>query len=92
VGLSGADLSRAIVRGTRLREADFSRLRCQDGSIRDADLSGADFDGADFTNCDLRGSDLSALDPAKVRLKGAIIDLQQALSLVQAMGLDVRAD
>jgi hypothetical protein len=40
----------------------------------------------------LRGSDLSALDPAKVRLKGAIIDLQQALALVQAMGLDVRAD
>lgn len=48
--------------------------------------------GGDFTDCDLRGSDLSSLDPAVARLKGAIIDMQQALSLVQAMGLDVRAD
>ena len=53
---------------------------------------GTFFDGADFTDCDLRGSDLSALDPARVRLKGAIIDMQQALSLVQAMGLDIRAE
>ena len=62
------------------------------GRSDEACAPGADFDGADFTDCDLRGSDLSSLDPARVRLKGAIIDMHQALSLVQAMGLDVRAD
>ena len=60
--------------------------------MRDADLSGAALDGADFTDCDLRGSDLSTLDPGTVRLAGAIIDVQQALTIAQALGLDVRAD
>lgn len=90
VGLPGADLRRASFRGTRLREADLTGARCQTGCIRDADLSGAWLHSADFSGCDLRGSDLSALEPENVRLKDAIITIDQTIIIAEALGFDVR--
>lgn len=90
VGLPGADLRRASFKGTRLREADLTGARFQGGSVRDADLSGAWLHSADFSRCDLRGSDLSAIEPENVRLKDAIITIDQTIVIAEALGLDVR--
>ncbi len=92
VGLPGADLRKAVLRGVRLREADLTGARCQGSAIRDADLSGAWLHSANFSDCDLRGSDLSALEPEHVQLKGAIVTYEQALVLAAALGLDVRPE
>lgn len=70
--------------------ADLTGARCQGSSIRDVDLSGAWLHGADFTGCDLRGSDLSAMEPDNVRLKKAIITIDQTIVIAEALGLDVR--
>lgn len=90
VGMPGADLRRAAFTGARLREADLTGANCQRGSIRDVDLSGAWLHSADFSGCDLRGTELSALEPGTVRLKGAIITIDQTVAIAQALGLDVR--
>ncbi len=90
VGLPGADLRRASFLRTRLREADLTGAQCQRSAIRDADLSGAWLQRADFSGCDLRGSDLSAIEPETVRLKQAIITIDQTIVIAEALGLDVR--
>ncbi|MCD9088132.1 pentapeptide repeat-containing protein [Stenotrophomonas sp. SY1] len=90
-GLPGADLRRANFLRTRLREADLTGARCQGSSLRDVDLSGAWLHSADFSGADLRGSDLSAIEPENVKLKNAIITVDQTVVIAQALGLDVRA-
>ncbi|MFC3552170.1 pentapeptide repeat-containing protein [Lysobacter cavernae] len=92
VGLPGADLRRASFLRTRLREADLTGAQCQRSSIRDVDLSGAWLHSVDFSGCDLRGSDLSALEPENVRLKEAIITIDQTIVIAEALGLDVRLE
>lgn len=92
VGLRGADLRTALLRGVRLREADLSTARCQGSSLRDTDLSAASLHGADLTGCDLRGSDLSGIEPEHVQLRGAIITVEQTIAIAEALGLDVRVD
>lgn len=92
VGLPGADLRRASLRGVRLREADLTGARCEGASLRDVDLSGAWLHGAKLTGCDLRGSDLTAVEPEHVELRGAIVTFEQALVIAVALGLDVRPE
>jgi fluoroquinolone resistance protein len=90
VGLPGADLRQASFRGVRMREVDLVGARCAGTLFRDVDLSGAWLHHADLQGADLRGSDLSALDPATVEVRRAIIDPDQALVIVGALGLDVQ--
>jgi uncharacterized protein YjbI with pentapeptide repeats len=90
VGLPGADLRRASFSRLRMREADLTRARCDGGRLLDVDLSGASLRGASFVRTDLRGSDLSALDPTATDVAGAIIDTDQAITIAEALGLDVR--
>jgi uncharacterized protein YjbI with pentapeptide repeats len=92
VALPGADLSRATIRGARLREADLTGASFTGGTLRDADLSGALLRHAKLAGCDLRGSDLGALDPEEVELRGAIVTYEQALVIAVALGLDVRPE
>lgn len=92
VGLSGADLRSASFTDVRLRGADLTDARCEGAALRQVDLAGASMMGANLSGCDLRGSDLSSLDPTAVRLRNAIIDWQQALQVVAALGLEVRPD
>jgi uncharacterized protein YjbI with pentapeptide repeats len=89
-GLPGADLRGVELVGTKLREADLTGLRAAKATLRNVDLSGAMLQRADLTGADLRGSDLSSLDPLTVQLRGAIIDLPQAMAVAQSLGLDVR--
>ena len=59
--------------------------------LRDVDLSGAEFRETDLSGADLRGSDLSTLDLDGVTLRGATVDLAQAVVLVTALGLNVES-
>ena len=45
-----------------------------------------------FSGCDLRGSGVSAIHPENSDLRGAIVTIEQAVAIAQALGLDVRAD
>jgi uncharacterized protein YjbI with pentapeptide repeats len=90
VGLPAADLRSASFSGVRMRDADLTGLRCEGSSLRDVDMSGAWLQSADFTGCDLRGSDLSALEPENVKLRGAIITIDQTITIAESLGLDVR--
>lgn len=90
VGFPGADLRGASFRDCRLREADLTGARFEGASLTGADLSGAWLHAANLSGCDLRGSDLSTLDPLATEVKRAVIDVDQAVVLAGALGLDVR--
>ena len=92
VGLPGADLRSAAFTRVQMREADLNGARCDGAALRDVDLSGASLRGATLARCDLRGSDLSAVDPRGVELRGAVITIDQAIIVAQALGLDVRLE
>ena len=92
VAMPDADLTRATLAGTRLREADLTGLRAAGATLRGLDLSAAELTGAHLGGADLRGSDLSALDLRDAQLTGAVIDVAQAVVLVTSIGLDVRPD
>ncbi len=52
-------------------------------------LSGADFSGAKLLGADLRGSRIDGVRIGPQELKGAIIDMTQAIALVRGMGIIV---
>ena len=89
-GLPGADLRGAVFDGVRMREADLTGAKCQEARFRDTDLSGAWVFGASFEKSDLRGSDLSAFDPTEVRMREAVITMDQAVVIAAGLWLDVR--
>ena len=89
VGLPGARLGGALLRGVRMREADLSGARLDRATLTGCDLSGAWLHKADLTGCDLRGSDLSALDPLTTTVSRALVDTAQACVIAEALGFDV---
>lgn len=90
VSLSGSDLRNARFHKVRMREADLSGANCEKSEFVNVDLSAAQVRGAKFGQADLRGSDLSAFNPYEVELKRAIIGVEQAMTIAQALGLEVR--
>lgn len=92
VDLARADLRSARFTGTRLREADLTGARCHGGTLRDGDLSGAALAGADLSGCDLRGTDLGGIDPLGVDLRRALVTIEQAVVIAEALGVDVRVE
>ncbi|WGX96603.1 pentapeptide repeat-containing protein [Nocardioides sp. L-11A] len=53
----------------------------------DVDLTDAVARGATFEECSFRGCDLSPVDPVATSLGDAVVDLDQAVALVRALGL-----
>lgn len=92
VGLPAADLRRARLDGVRMREADLTGAKLDRAVLTNCDLAGAMWSRAELAGCDLRGSDIGDIEPDNVRLRGAIIDWPQAVSIARSLGLDVRAD
>lgn len=92
VGVPGADLRTASFRRVQMREADLTGARLQGAVLRDVELGGASLHRADLSKCDLRGSDLSAVDPETTVLRGAIITIDQTITIAEALGMDVRAE
>lgn len=84
VDLSGADLS-----GSRLVEALLD-----EASLRGADLTGADLNnvsgrGVILAGADLRGAVFNNLDPRQLDLTGVRITAEQALTLLEPLGVIV---
>ena len=75
-----------------MREADLERAHAHGASLRDLDLSAANLRDADLSDADLRGSDLHGIEPHRTNLQGAVVALEQAVTVAEALGLDVRAD
>jgi uncharacterized protein YjbI with pentapeptide repeats len=88
--LRGAVLEGSRLSGVDLREADLAHLAGKGLVLTACDLSGADLTGARLPGADLRGSLLGDLDPRVVELRGALVDVAQALHLVGTLGLEVR--
>ena len=91
VALVRADLRAARFEDVRMREVDLSGANCEKAHLVDMDLTSAQTHRANFARADLRGSDLTGLDPAGVDLTGAVIEPAQAITIAQALGLEVRA-
>lgn len=92
VGLPKAELKGATFRELRMREADLAGARLDGATLARVDLSGASLQRANLSRCDLRGSDLSTLDPLSTELHRAVVDVDQAVVIAQALGLDVRPE
>jgi fluoroquinolone resistance protein len=90
-GFPGAALEKVVFEGVRMRETDLTFARCSGATFAGCDLSGSWFQGANFGGATLTGSDLGDLDPRTVELQGAFIDGQQAVRLMETMGLRVIA-
>jgi uncharacterized protein YjbI with pentapeptide repeats len=66
-------------------EANFSHVVLIDCNLRNAELSGSKLGGVDFSTCNLDGARVGIQE-----LRGATIDLKQAISLVEALGINVK--
>jgi uncharacterized protein YjbI with pentapeptide repeats len=74
------DLSEADLVG-----ADLSHVVLTDCSLHNADLSGSKLDGVDLSTCKLDGARVGMAE-----LRGATVNVKQALSLVEALGIEVK--
>ena len=89
----GSNFFDATFENVRMREADLTGARLDGATVRGTvDLSGAWLHSAKLSGCDLRGSDLSSVDPLTVELNRTIIDIDQAVTLAVALGLDARPE
>ena len=85
----------------------FKRVRFENCNLSEANFQSADLTGVVFDKCDLRGAKLadakligadlrsSNIDGARVGIKelqGAIVSMEQAVSLARSLGVDVRLD
>lgn len=82
---SGADFSRATLRGARVRNTLMRFAR-----FNDADLQGADFSRSDLSKADLTGADVSGADFTRTKLYGALLTGVRGLD--SAKGLDHAID
>ncbi|MCX5069500.1 pentapeptide repeat-containing protein [Micromonospora lupini] len=89
VALPGADLRAVWLSGVRMREADLTGANLTGATVTGVDLSGAQLHNCRLGGADLRRSDLTALDPTSVERAGALVDVEQALVIAQALGFRI---
>jgi uncharacterized protein YjbI with pentapeptide repeats len=85
----------------------FKRVRFESCNLSETNFQSADLTGVVFDKCDLRGAKMadaklagadlrsSNIDAARVGIKelqGAIVNIEQAVSIARALGVDVRLD
>lgn len=90
----------------QFRFSSFKAVRFDHCDLSDADFQGANLTGVTFAHCDLRnvemsgaklagadlrGCNIDGLRAGQRELQGAIIDPVQALALVQAFGIVIKA-
>jgi uncharacterized protein YjbI with pentapeptide repeats len=90
--LGGCDLRGVDLSDCRLREAGLVGADLRKAVLRRADLSGVRCNGAKFDEADLRGARVDPTLWTTVALRGARIDIGQALAYAAAHGLDVHGE
>ena len=86
---SGTYLCGAGFKDTRLVHGVFQNCDLSKASLIDCELDNIEAQNLSLAGADLRGSRFNNLDPRKVDLAGAKIDADQALTLLQAMGIEI---
>lgn len=88
---SGLDLRRTAFLTCSARDVDFVNANLTEAVFSGTDLQNASFSGADLSRCDLRGAIKYFINPQHTKLKGAKVDLPEAASLLEALGVQVSA-
>jgi fluoroquinolone resistance protein len=86
VRMRQADLRGVSLRGVRLAEADLTDADLTDVDLREADLSFATLRGAKLNGTDLRGARVTGVDLSLLDLRGARLDVAQAVQVAQGLG------
>jgi uncharacterized protein YjbI with pentapeptide repeats len=86
VRLRGADLRGVSLRGVRLAEADLTDADLSECDLREADLSHATLRAARLAGADLRGATVTGVDLAALDLRGAVLDVAQAVQVARGLG------
>ncbi|MGL5265267.1 MAG: pentapeptide repeat-containing protein, partial [Plesiomonas shigelloides] len=92
--LSYANFSRVVLEKCELWENRWNGAVIEGAVFRGSDLSCGEFSSfdwtlADFTGCDLTGASLGDLDARRTNLDGVKLDSEQALQLVESLGVIV---
>jgi uncharacterized protein YjbI with pentapeptide repeats len=89
-----AQFAQAKFKSVRFEDCDLSDVNFFEADLTDAlfvncNLSRVDFSSAKLAGADLRGSKLEGVRVGPRELRGAIIDITQAVALVRGMGIVV---
>lgn len=92
--LQYASFVKVNLTGARFRRCRAVEVNFIEARLRDSHFDGCDLSGASFDACDLQGADFSDAvgffaDPAKNRVKGAMINASTAALLASALGFRV---
>lgn len=87
--LAGADLRGVDLTDCRLREVSLLRTDLRKANLRGADLRGARASEARFEEADLRGALTDATFWTTAKVRGAKVDIAQAIAFAAAHGLDI---
>lgn len=87
--LGGADLRKVDLSECRLREVSLVGTDLREAVLARADLTGARVQGARLDGADLRGARADPTFWTTATLRGAKIDIEQALAFAAAHGLDI---
>lgn len=86
----GMKLNKTRFSGTRMREVVFT-----DASVREAKFDGCNLAGAVFNHTDLEraiftGAQNYVIDVTQNKVKGAVFELPEAMSLLSCLGIEIR--
>lgn len=86
---AGRDLRKSIFVECIAREVDFSDVNLSDASCRGTDFAGARFANSNLTKADLREARSYLIRADENKIRGAKFSLPEAISLLQALGIEV---
>ncbi|MCG8433162.1 MAG: pentapeptide repeat-containing protein [Gammaproteobacteria bacterium] len=87
--LQGATLIEADLSGSRLSHAQLGGANLTGAVLADCDLHQVGAENVILEGCDLRGATVSGLDVRKVDVTGVKIHPDQALFLLQTLGMEI---
>lgn len=90
VSLAGADLQRSAFSQVNFTEADLSNTDLRHSELRDCRLVNVAWSGARLSRADLRGSALEGIEAEDFNVRGAVVDVAQALTIAEAHGAVIR--
>lgn len=84
------ELQRGSFSEVNFTEADFTNADLRNTGLRDCRLANIDWSGARLREADLRGSTLEGIEGEEFNVRGAVVDVAQALAIAEAHGAVIR--